>query len=152
MTTIEQAIQEMFEQKVFTLEGVKAVQQLRENFSKLTDDYATKLAEIKKLLETNEKIITRNTELESKISEVKNRELAVEKREKEMTRLEIEKVCADKMIAHTLGMFNTVFANAALKTSIMREVAVPSTYTNNGISSTAIIKEKVNETEDRQVD
>jgi hypothetical protein len=152
MTTIEQAIQEMFEQKVFTMEGIKAVQQLRENFSKLTDDYATKLAEIKKLLEINEKIITRNAELESKISEVRNRELAVDKREKEITRLEIEKTCADRMVTHTLGMFNTVFANATLKTSVLKEVINPSLYGNNGTTNTAMIKDKVTEDTTREID
>lgn len=158
MMDIQQAIQELVETKTFTLEGIKAIQTLRENFSKLTDDYAAKLVEFNKLFESNKVLASKNEELTSKVSEVRNRELSVAEREKAVARLEVEKACADKMVAHTLAMFNTVFANASLKTSVMRNVAVPvSGHAGNAQMGSypmpgTVMGATESETTDRQVD
>jgi flagellar biosynthesis/type III secretory pathway chaperone len=149
---LQQAIQEMVETKTFSLEGIKAVQQLRENFSKLTDEYAAKIVELNKVNVLNTSLFQENQDFKKNLEALEALTKSVSKREEAISRLEIEKACADKMTQHTLSMFNTVFANATLKNSVLREVAVPTTYGSQGTTSTSVVKEKLTEITERQVD
>jgi regulator of replication initiation timing len=147
-----EALNTLIQQKTLSLEAFEIVQDLKTKYEDLSKQFELTQKDVERYCRENEIISAQNTNLTSKLKNIENRESAVTEREKKMMKLEIEHECSRTMVNHTVDMFKTVFANAALKNSIMREVAVPSTYISNGTSSTGIIKEKINETEERQVD
>jgi uncharacterized membrane-anchored protein len=147
-----EALNTLIQQKTLSLEAFEIVQNLKAKYEDLSKRFELTQKDVERYRRENEIILAQNINLTSKLKNIEDRESTVTEREKKMMKLEIEHECSKAMVNHTVDMFKTVFANAALKTSIMREVAVPSTYTNNGISSTGIIKENIKETTERQVD
>ena len=146
MDEVQKAIQILVETKSFSLEGVSAVNRLRDEHATLTAKIKTVETRNSELTAMNQKLTTDNLELTKEASLMASREHAVTLREKEMTRMEIELKCAQAMVNNTVDLFKTVFANAQLKTSIMREVMSPINYNSgNGCSSSNVQKDRVQE-------
>jgi uncharacterized protein (DUF3084 family) len=125
MDEVQKAIQVLVETKSFSLEGVSAVNRLRDEHGTLSNKVKTLDYRISELTATNQKLTSDNQKLTEEAAKMAAREQAVTLREKEMTRIECELKCAEKMVAHTSGLFNTVFSNAQLKTHILRDVVTP---------------------------
>jgi chromosome segregation ATPase len=146
MDEVQKAIQVLVETKSFSLEGVSAINRLRDEHRTLSDLVNTLDNRISELTATNQKLTSDNQKLTEEASKMAARERAVTLREKEMTRIEIELKCAQDIANNTIDMFKTVFANAQLKTSIMREVMSPVHYNNgNGCTNSTVQKDKVQE-------
>ena len=121
----------------------------------MSNNYDNKCNDFNSLQREYEILTSQKNKLVNEADNIKTKEQAVAKREQEMTRLEIEKTCSDSMVKHTMSMFNTVFNNAALKTSIMRNLVVPveGNPGSNGYGNTAgfIHKETVTDFETKEV-
>lgn len=151
MNKVQEAIQLLVETKTFSLEGVKAIKELRDSYDMLKTSYDEKCKQFESFkIEHNqicadlERTIKYNKDLVAK-------EESVALREQKITRLEIEKECAEKMVRHTLGMFNTVFANAALKTTIMKDVVSEVHPGQNGAVGYPSVIKDVKETTIKEV-
>lgn len=125
MDDVQKAIQILLETKSFSLEGVSAVNRLRDEHAELVKKNQMLDRTITEVRSQNNKLNTDNENLTREASLMASREHAVTLREKEMTRIECELKCAEKIVTHTTGLFNTVFNNAQLKTHIMRDVFTP---------------------------
>ena len=147
-----EALNTLIQQKTLSLEAFEIVQDLKTKYENVSKQLVNAMKDLKASQQLNTQFVEEVSKYKIRLEGIEFREYTVTEREKKMMKLEIEHECGKAMVNHTVDMFKTVFANAALKTSIMREVAVPSTYTSNGTSSTGIIKEKIQETTERQVD
>lgn len=125
MKKVQEAIQILIETKTFSLEGVKAIQEMRNAYEMLKKTYEAKREEYSSLSAKYGEQSSKLNKLVNDEANIRSREEAVTKREDKMTRLEIEKECADKMVGHTISMFNTVFRNATLQTSVMKNIVIP---------------------------
>lgn len=131
-STLEQALNKIIEEKTFSVEATEAIVKLRADFSVLKDQYNHLEKSYDKLNKSEINLIEDNIKLRNRLQEYDIREADLLAREKKITRLEIEKECADKLVSHTTGLFNTVFANASLKTSIMKNVPVVTDMAGGG--------------------
>lgn len=120
-----QMIDALVQEKTLGLEGIDAVKKLKEEYERLQQrfqdvcaKYESEHTSLMSLHEINNKLVSENALYQKKEHEITLRE-------QKMTRLEIEGECANKMVTHTLNMFNTVFNNAALKTNVYRNVGIP---------------------------
>lgn len=122
-----EALNTLIQQKTLSLEAFEIVQDLKAKYESTSKRLETTAISLNKANELNSSLTEQNTLFKSMLDNMSARESAVIEREKKMTKLEIEHECGKAMVNHTVDMFKTVFANAALKTSIMRNVAVPVT-------------------------
>jgi hypothetical protein len=153
-----EALNTLIQQKTLSLEAFEIVQNLKAKYEDLSKRFELTQKDVERYRRENEIISAQNINLTSKLKNIGDRESAVTEREKKMMKLEIEHECGKAMVNHTMDMFKTVFANASLKTSIMRNVAVPVTgHAGNSQMGSypmagTVIDIIETETTDRQVD
>lgn len=108
-------IDELVKEKTFNLEGVAAVNQLREKALKLESDFEYTKKELTSvrdsLTKTSEKLSQKDIEL----SEWKSREASLKKREDEITNLEKQAAVADAKSFVYDSVFTRIFANRVVR-------------------------------------
>ncbi len=122
---LQDFINKLVIEKTFNLEAVTQIQEIKKALDGALRELELAKVNINSLNERNKFLAQEIETKNARIQALEKNEAVVDERFRNVTKLEIEKACAEKMQATTLGMFNIVFANAALKTSIMREVVTP---------------------------
>lgn len=119
-----EALNNLIQQKTLSLEAFELVQDLKKKYEDLSKRFDYTQKDLERFRRENEALSMHNSTLAKKLAEAESRESSIIEREKKVTRLEIEKECADKMVKHTTETFKTVFENATLKNTIMRGIPV----------------------------
>ena len=150
MDELQVAINNLVNDKTFSLAALEVVKDLKTKYEMTLTELGNIKSQLKEAQKLNTSLAEQASGLKTQLSDMQLRLVNITNREAKMLRLEIEKECADKIVAHTTNMFNTVFANAALKTSVMRQVANPvegnpggnGTYATPGFVVTSDLKEE----------
>ena len=129
-TEIIKMIEKLVEEKTFSLEGAKAIAELK----KLTEATQDMLKEYETKLEWNKKTIDElraiNSELNEQIKRYKDREKAIEDREKHANNNETRVAVAEAKHSALYDVFNTIFKNTIVREHIQKTGVVhsPSPY------------------------
>lgn len=126
-------IEKLVEEKTFSLEGAKAIAELKSladlNESKLKE-YETRINTYRREVEEYKAKIDRSTRT---IEEYQKREKSIEDREKSMNEYNIRVAVAEARHGVLYDVFNTIFKNTIVREDIQKRAvtATPSPYVGN---------------------
>lgn len=123
-TELLRAIDAMVQEKVFSLEGMKAVEALRVKTLELSKELERVQNALASAMEENAKLKAEVSKMNIRAEEMKSRELSVAKREGLMVELEKAKAVAEAIAAAVKETTALVFRNLEVRESILRTVPV----------------------------
>ena len=132
-TELLSAIDKIVYEKTFTMEGLQAINGLREKAEKLENELITVKDRIKNGTEENSRLNRIIASSEKEKNNVNARELAVTEREKKQLELEIKAATSDARAATIATCFDGVFRNAKIREQVFRsDVIMRSDGTSHG--------------------
>jgi len=139
-------LQEITEKQTFSLEGLKAVQELKtraEFVDKQNEELKTKNLSMRDEVEQARNDLKQSSD---QVSTLKTRLAAIEKRELDCTIAETVLKCEKEKTALVVDMFRTVFKNTIVRENVCGNTAVPG-HSGCGPTSMPISETRTRETE-----
>lgn len=145
-------IEKLVEEKTFSLEGAKAIAELKRSVEAKDANTKNILEQNSRHVKANENLIKQNEELNEIIKKYQNEEKAIKDKEKSLSNSELRIAVAEAKHGTLYDIFNTLFKNTIVRENIQKRAAtvIPSAYAG-GMATTQSVdggsETKTSETE-----
>jgi uncharacterized protein (DUF3084 family) len=142
--TLESVINELIENKTFTLEAVEAIKKQRDELISANDKITSLNKTNGEQYQRIQDLTSENNKLSSREQSVFNRETTVAEREKKATELEITSKYQRERGDEMKGLIQTMFTNTLLRKSFTRNISgngSTGAYESKNENGTEVIEE-----------